>query len=203
MTVETQSRLESTTLPRYVSGPRAVGWWGIAFLVVIELTVFGSLISSYFYLAGNSPEWPQDGLKPPELLLPSINSLLLLASVIPMAWAVKGIQKGDDRQLRIGLAIAFVMGLVFLVLKYIEYSDKSYTWATNAYGSIVWTIVGFHTAHVIATLLKTAAIWVLANQGYFRADRHVAVDGNALYWYFVVGIWVPLYGVLYWAPRWL
>ena len=36
-----------------------------------------------------------------------------------------------------------------------------------------------------------------------NADRHVAVDGNALYWYFVVGIWVPLYVVLYWAPRWL
>lgn len=203
MTVETQRRMESTDLPRYVSGPRAVGWWGIVFLVVIEVTVFSSLISSYFYLAGNSPEWPQDGLEPSELLLPTLNTLLLLSSVIPMGWAVKSISKGNQFGLKAGIAISFVIGLLFLILKVIEYSDKSYTWATNAYGSIVWTMIGFHTVHVIATLLKMAAIWVLANQGYFRADRHVAVDGNAIYWYFVVGIWIPLYFTIYWAPRWL
>jgi cytochrome c oxidase subunit I+III len=51
--------------------------------------------------------------------------------------------------------------------------------------------------------LKIAAIWAVAQQGYFNEERYVAVEGNALYWYFVVGIWVPLYFVLYWAPRWL
>lgn len=203
MTVETQESLDASTWPRYVSGSRAIGWWGILFLVIIELTVFGSLITSYFYLRANVPEWPPDGIHPPELFLPTVNSILFLTSVIPMAWATRGIKQGKPGRLKIGFAIAFAIGLVFLVLKYIEYSGKSYTWETNAYGSITWTIIGFHSAHVIATLLKTAAIWVLAYQGYFNEERHVAVEGNALYWYFVVGIWVPLYFVLYWAPRWI
>ncbi|MBX3001224.1 MAG: heme-copper oxidase subunit III [Caldilineaceae bacterium] len=203
MRVETRQRIDASNLPRYVTGPRAVGWWGVAFLVVIELMVFGSLVSSYFYLAGNSPQWPQDGLKPPELLLPTITTLVLLAGVIPMAWGVKGIQKGSALRLKTGLVLSFLIGATYLVLKYVEYSDLDYTWATNAYASIVWTMIGFHSAHVLATLLFMAAVFVLAQQGYFREDRHVAVQCNALYWYFICGSWPLLYVVLYWSPRWL
>jgi cytochrome c oxidase subunit I+III len=202
-TVTVGGSSHTTVLPRWVSGSRSVGWWGILFLVIIEVTVFGSLISSYFYLRAGVPQWPPDGIEPSELFLPTLNSILLLASVIPMYWAVKQIKQGSRKNLLIGLATVFFIGLIFLVLKYVEYSDKPYTWETNAYGSIVWTVVGFHTAHVIATMLKIAAIWVAAWKGFFNAERHVAVEGNALYWYFVVGIWAPLYVMLYWAPRWL
>ena len=46
--------------------------------------------------------------------------------------------------------------------------------------------------------------------GFIRSDRGVGpieekrfvdVEENAVYWYFVVGAWLPIYGVIYWAPR--
>jgi cytochrome c oxidase subunit III len=86
-------------------------------------------------------------------------------------------------------------------LKYIEYSGLDYNWATNAYGSIVWTITGFHSAHVLALVLKTIVVAVLAFKGYFNEERHAAVDANGLYWHFVVIVWVPLFFTLYIAPR--
>jgi cytochrome c oxidase subunit III len=203
MRAGTRRVINGAAITAFASGTNAVAWWGIFFLIVIELTVFSTLISSYFYLRAAVADWPPDGISPPSLLLPTANSLFFIASVIPIALSVRRIKQGNQRGLLIYLAVAFVMGAIFLALKYVEYSDSPYLWTTNAYGSIVWTMVGFHSAHVFATLLKIAAIAVAAWQGTFDEVRHAAVEGNALYWYFVVGIWVPLYFVIYWAPRWL
>lgn len=199
--MSTNAGVARDRLPAYVSGSRAVGWWGIVLLILIESIVFASLILTYYYLKVYAPEWPLGGIEKPKLLLPTIGATLLLGSIAPMYWAESGIRRGQKRRLRIGLAICLVMGAVFMVLKVVEYSGVDYTWSTNAYGSVVWTIVGFHSGHVIALLLKTAAIGVLAWQGYFDERRHVAVQGNALYWYFVAGVWVPLYATLYLSPR--
>ncbi len=188
-------------LPRYVSGSRSIGWWGIFLLIVIESVVIGSLIFSYFYLKASSASWPQGGISPPDLLLPSLNALILVASAAPIWWSERSARRGDRNGIVLGLGVGIALALVFLALKVVEYSGQSYTWRTNAYGSIVWTITGFHSIHVLAMLLKSAAIAVVAWQGYFDARRHVAVQGNALYWYFVVAAWAPLFATLYLSPR--
>ena len=56
---------------------------------------------------------------------------------------------------------------------------------------------------VSSAVVGTAAVGVLAMQGYFTEDRHIAVDVDAFYWYFVALAWIPLYGVIYWLPRML
>ncbi len=181
-------------------GIQPPAWWGIAFLILIETVVFASLVASYYYLASGAEQWPIE-VNPPDLLLPAVNALILFASSIPIWWADSGIQKGDKRRLKIGLSIGFVMGLLFLILKYIEYSNLDYNWATNAYTSVVWTITGFHSVHVIALLLKTSVALVLAFQGYFNEERNMGVVSNGLYWHFVVVMWVPLFFTLYLFPR--
>ena len=37
--------------------------------------------------------------------------------------------------------------------------------------------------------------------GPIEEHRFVDVEENAVYWYFVVLAWLPIYGVIYWAPR--
>lgn len=188
-------------LPEMVSGSRGTGWWGILFIVVIESTVFAALIASYFYLYAGSTEWPQEGIDPPALLLPTINAFILFASVIPMYWGDHSIRRGDLHNLRVGRAIGAVLLVLFLVLKWIEYSSLSYDWGTNAYGSIVWTITGFHVTHVIIVLLKTLATQVLAWKGFWNEHRHLTVQTTTLYWFFVAGVWVPLFATLYLFPN--
>lgn len=190
-------------LPANLSDKRAPIWWGMVLMIAIEATVFGALIASYFYLKVGAPVWPPDGIAPPDLLLPSINAGILLLSSLPVWWADRGIQKGDTGRLKLGLAVGFLMGVVFLVLKYIEYSGNDYSWSTNAYGSIVWTITGFHSAHVIVLLIKTLVVEVLAFRGYFSEQRNIGVQVNGLYWHFVVLAWVPLFATLYLSPRFL
>jgi heme/copper-type cytochrome/quinol oxidase subunit 3 len=184
-------------------GGKSPAWLGMALLILIEAVVFASLISSYLYLRSKAEIWPLDGLKAPDLLLPTLNAVLLIASVIPMYIADRGIRKGNQAHLRFGLIAGLIMAAVFLGLKAYEYSNLDYDWSTNAYGSIVWTITGFHSAHVLALLLKTVIIIVLAFMGYFTARRHVGVTANGLYWYFVVVVWIPLFALLYLLPNFL
>jgi len=196
-----RAAVDVSSLPVLVTGPRAPLWWGMVLLLAIESTVFASFATTYLYLRFLAPQWPPMGIDAPGLLLPSINTGVLIASGAAMAWGDAGVKKGNTRQLLIGLAAAVGLGLVFLVLKVIEYRDVSYRWDTNAYGSIVWTIVVFHSTHVASVLLKGTAVAALALKGHFTAERRLGVQINGLYWQFVVAVWVPLYVLLYWVPR--
>lgn len=188
------------SLPTNVDGEQASGWWGIVLLIAIESTVFSALMFSYFYLYSNASVWPPADIEPSDLWLPSIMTIILLSSSIPIIWADRGIRKDDRKQLVIGYTIAFVLGLAFLVLKGIEFSEKPYQWDTNAYGSIFWLVSGFHALHLLAALLKNASTQVLGWMNYFHHHRFVFVETTAIYWNFVVILWIPLFIVLYLFP---
>lgn len=190
-------------LPQFVPATRAVSGWAIIFVLIIELTLFATLISSYFYLRAAVPDWPPGDIPLPDLLFPTLNGLFFLLSVLPVALSVRKIKQGNPQAMMRNLAIACVMGLIFLGLTGYEYSQFAYDWTANVYASLVWTIVIIHGLHVFSGLLMMGAVWVAAYQGIFNQTRHAAVEGNAWFWYFGVAIWVPLYVVLYWSPRWM
>jgi cytochrome c oxidase subunit III len=193
--------VDVSDLPVLGSGRQVPVYWGMWGLILIEATVFASLIASYFYLRMVAPEWPPAGVKPPELLLPTVNTVVLGASAYFMHRADTGIRKGDTGWLKLGLAISVVLAIAFLVIKVIEYSGVDYRWDSHAYGSIVWTLTGFHAFHVTAVILKTFVILALAARGYFTRDRNIGVVANGLYFNFVALVWLPIYAVLYYAPR--
>jgi cytochrome c oxidase subunit III len=189
------------TLPTLVSGNRSPGWWGIVFLLVIETVVVTSLIASYFYLKAYAPRWPPAGYEAPDLLLPFVSTGILFLSIVPMYWSLWAIRRDRRMQHMVAIAIVLVMGAVFLGMKVVEYSDKEYVWSTNAYGSIVWTMIGFHSAHLIAAMLKSLGTLIVAWFGFFNSRRYVSVQTNMMYWFFVVGIWIPLFLTIYISPH--
>ncbi len=190
-----------TGLPTYATGNASHGWWGIVLLVMIESVVFSGLISSYFYLFANATVWPPDGVSAPKLLIPTIYSVILTLSILPAWIADRALRQGDIDGLRLWRAIGTVMLIVFLGLKAYEYLNIDYTWEDTAYGSIVWTISGFHAAHVLIVVIKTLATQTLAWMGFFHERRRSAVQGTTLYWLFVVAVWVVLYPIMYLFPN--
>lgn len=193
--------LDLSHLSPYTFGAQSTVYWGMLGMILIESVVFASLIASYFFLRAHADAWPPPGTDPPKLLLPTINTLVLLLSSLVLHWADTGIRAGKQRRLAWGLLGAAVLGAVFLVLKVVEYSSVTYKWDTHAYGSIVWLIIGFHSAHVATLLLKTVIVDLLAFRRYFTQERRIGVTINGIYWHFVVLVWLPLYVVLYLVPR--
>jgi cytochrome c oxidase subunit III len=181
-------------------GPEANIWWGIAGLITIEIVVFGTFISSYFYYKATTTDWPPE--PPPDLLLPLLNTLVLVGSSAAIFIADRGIAKGSQQRLRWGLVASTVLAVVFLVLKYLEFDQKEYRWDSHSYGSIVWTMLSLHALHVFSVMLKSAVMTVLAFKGYFTRHSYIGVQVNGLYWHFVVLIWVPIFITVYLSPRW-
>lgn len=196
--------LDASDLKRGGDHDRHPLWWGIVGLLAIETTVFATLVASYFYLRMGADAWPPEPLLMPELLLPTVNTFILMVSSGVMVWGDQSSRKGNQRSLAIALTVSILLAIIFLALKAYEYLEEvGFTWEMHAYGSIVWTIVGFHSAHVTALVLKTIVMATLAWKAYFIPERRIAVTVNGLYWHFVVVIWIPLYVVLYLSPRFL
>lgn len=193
--------LDLSSLPDSPPDHRATLFWGIWGLVVVEGVVFATLVTSYFYLKIHNPEWPPAGTKPPDLWLPTLNLFILTLSSLPMHLADKGVKRDDQKALRFGLVCSIALAVTFLVIKVIEYSHIHYQWDTHAYGSVVWTITGFHSAHVLALILKTTIITIMAFRGRFHSDDRLPITVNGVYWHFVVVVWMPLYFTLYITPH--
>jgi heme/copper-type cytochrome/quinol oxidase subunit 3 len=176
------------------------GWWVMILVIGTEAMLFAYLLFSYFYLASMSRgAFPPGGV--PELRLSAPNTVILLASSATMYWGERGIREGNERRLRIGMLITLVLGIIFLTIQGIEYSRKPFTLSTNAYGSLFFTITGFHGAHVFVGLLMNVVVQIWAWRGWFTRERHLAVTNVATYWHFVDAVWLVVFTTLYITPR--
>ena len=54
---------------------------------------------------------------------------------------------------------------------------------------------------MLALILKTTLISVMAFRGRFHSEDRLPVTVNGVYWHFVAIVWIPLYFVLYISPH--
>jgi cytochrome c oxidase subunit 3 len=192
--------LDVAQLPSYAFGHRSLMWWGTMGVIAIEATVFGLAVMSYFFLRSQAREWPL-GVPPPELLWGTLNTVILLASLIPNAYTKRAAEAHDLGKVRIGMVVCILFAVAFIAVRFAEFGALNVRWDTNAYGSIVWLLLGLHTVHLLTDFFDSAVLGVLMFTGPLEGKRYVDVSENAWYWYFVVAAWVPIYAVIYWAPR--
>ena len=175
-------------------------WWGTAGLMAIESTVFAIAIVVYFYLRSHADSWPMSA-PPPELSWGTINTVILVLSVVPNHFAKRAAERLDRGGVRLWLTVCLVVALVFLVVRGFELGALNVRWDANAYGSVVWLLMILHTVHLVTDTWDTTVLDVLFFTGPLEGKRYVDVSENALYWYFVVLSWLPIYAVVYLAPR--
>lgn len=202
-TTTTETMTGHDPIPHFVTGSKSTGWWGIVMLLLIETAVFTGLIASYYYLFANADVWPAGNASNPELGVPIVYSIILLASGALGFMGNKAMERGDLRRMQVLRLSGCVALVVFLGLKAYEYINLDYLWNDSAYASIMWTIAMFHSAHVLSVLLKEGAIQALAAKGFFTEQRRGAVEGATLYWMYVVLMWIPLFLTLYIFPNYV
>ena len=193
--------LDVSALPPGAFGSRSLTFWGTLGVVVIEGTVFALAIGAYFYLVTRLPAWPPHGVAAPDLRWGTLNTLILLASLIPNELARRAGEHVDLPRVRIWLVACLVFALGFNVIRVYEFTHLNVMWDHDAYGSIVWLLLGLHTTHIVTDFLDSSVLTVLMFTGPVEEHRFVDVEENAVYWYFVVLAWLPIYGVIYWTPR--
>ncbi len=185
--------------PEQASEGRPVGWYGMVFFLASEAVFFANLIASYLYLRVRAGAWPPtvEHLTRPDILIPGINSIILVSSSFVMHYAVSSIKKGNKNGLTIGLGVTALMGLVFLAGQAYEYVHNGFGPWDGLYGSVFYTLTGFHGAHVTFGILFMLVVFFRAMRGDFSKNHHFAVTSIEMYWHFVDVVWVLLFLVLY------
>jgi cytochrome c oxidase subunit 3 len=186
-------------LPIGGDGKRSSGWWGVCALVVTEGSLFGYLLFSYFYLASQTAQnWPPEGL--PKLGMASVNTIVLLTSSVLVWTSEHCIRKRCMRQSRWLMSFAIVLGICFVAIQFNEWRTKTYNLTSNLYGSLYFTITGFHMFHVIIGLIILSLLLVWNLLGHFSEGRFVSAKIGGIYWHFVDVVWLFVFSIIYLIP---
>lgn len=177
----------------------ALGMW---LFITTEAALFVLMFFAWFYLASNNHRWPLHEL--PEYTKALIMAGILIASSICAEIGKKGMARGSNGTLQLLLGITLALAVVFLYMSWLDYSARleKLTPHANAYGSISYTIISLHLAHLLLGMLMLIFVLARSFAGHFTEYRHVAVRNSVLYWHFVDVVWLFVVVIVYLSPHW-
>jgi cytochrome c oxidase subunit III len=187
-------------LPRTVFGHRSLMWWGTLGFIIIEGSTLFICVASYFYLRRNFTTWPPEHVFRPALVIPTIQAALMLVSNIPMRWADRASSRMDVGGVRTGFLICSVLAIIMTVLRWFEFRSLNVRWDSNAYGSVAWATLTAHGTLLLLEMAETVAFTMLLVKGPVEERDLAGASDNALYWYFMTGVWIPLYVIVFLSP---
>jgi heme/copper-type cytochrome/quinol oxidase subunit 3 len=168
--------------------------------MVIEGFTILLMMASYFYLRQNEFAWPPGRTPRPDLLIPTINTVLLLLIIVPMRGVDKAAKRMDRAGVARGLAIATAMTVVVAVLRWWELMALNVKWDAHAYASAAWGVVVLHSTLVAVDVFETGTLAALFMSRKARRKHYPDASDAADYQYFLSLAWIPVYLAVYWGP---
>ena len=184
-----------------------IGMW---LFLLSEILLFGGLFilySSYRYknpLDFHLAAWELNRV------LGTINTLILITSSLFIALSIFFIQKGDRKLSIIFLSATIFWGLLFLGVKYVEWTVKIghglYPNSPRLLGrnkgevlfyGLYYSMTGLHGLHVLVGLFVLSVMLVLMWKGKLNKNRFVPLENTGLYWHLVDIIWIFLFPLFY------
>jgi cytochrome c oxidase subunit 3 len=193
--------LDVSGLPTVVFGPRALLWWGTIGFAVIEGFTLVLMAASYFYLRTNEYDWPPGRTPNPSLLIPTLNTILLVLVIVPMLSVKRAAERFDRMGVARGALIATGMTVVVNVLRWFELMAIGVRWDAHAYASAAWGLVVLHSTLIVVDVFETGIIGLLFLTGRAKRKHFPDASDAADYQLFLSLVWVPVYLIVYWGPR--
>jgi len=144
-----------------------------------------------------------------------VNTVVLITSSFTVAWGLDFAARGRGDRTRLLFGASIALALVFLALKYVEYSEhfhegqlpgRYFTYEGLGPGpggpifyALYYLITGLHGIHVVIGMTVLAVIGFRAGQGAYTAEYHVPVELAGLYWHLVDLIWIFVFPLIYLA----
>ena len=195
------SNVDVSGLPTTTFSHRSLAWWGTLGFMAIEATTLFIAVVSYFYLSRNFQTWPPEHTLRPSVLWPTVQVVLLLASLIPTVLADRAAYRIDLPKLRQWFIVMLIFEVAAVFIRWQEFLSLNVRWDSNAYGSAAWSLVGLHTTLLVADLFETAILTAILFSDRLL-DRHYSdATDVTFYWYFLVAMWIPIYVIVYFSPR--
>lgn len=132
-----------------------------------------------------------------------LNTVMLMVSSVALQWARVAARRGDAGGTTMGLALGGFFAIAFLLGQlwvWQHLRGLGYFVASNPANSFFYLLTGLHGLHLVGGLVawgRTAArMWRGAHAQQVRAS----VELCAVYWHFLLVVWLMLFGLLV-SPR--
>lgn len=170
--------------------------FGVVLFLASELMFFAALFAAYYELRAGRAQWP-----PPMVHLDiaeaSFGTLLLFAASAVMVLSTRAMDRNNFAAARWWTASAIVAAVGFVAVALHGYARNTFTIGTNAYGSIYYTMTGFHLLHVIAGIGILTALLVGMRSRALQSNRRAGAEAMTYYWHFVFVVWLGIFATIY------
>lgn len=160
---------------------------------------FAALFAAYYDLrnqAVGTGAWP-----PPDvhldLLDSSIGTSLLFLSSMLAILMTRALDRDRLRAARGWLFGAIACGIGFVALGLYGYGRNAFSISSSAYGSLYYTMTGFHLVHVIVGVLLLVGMYLGLRSPALRANHRAGAEAISYYWHFVFVVWLGIWGSIY------
>ena len=196
-----------TTLAHRDYAGSKLGMWLFLFT---EILLFGGLFLVYSVYRSMHPRDFHAAAAGLSTVLGTVNTVILLTSSLTMALAIPALQRGNTRRSVLLQAATIVLGLVFLVNKYFEWSGHIHEGLypnapellTRSHGEILfyglyYVMTGLHGIHVVAGLVLIGIMMALTIRKNITGGDYGKLENAGLYWHLVDLIWIYLFPLFY------
>lgn len=167
---------------------------GLGFFLAIVGSLFALLTGAYF-MRRELGDWQP--LPVPGILW--FNTGALVLSSLALEWCQRAVRRGDQSQLRTGLAVAAAFAVLFLggqLIAWQELSAAGYYVSGNPANSFFYLVTGLHGLHIVGGLVALGwATFKAWGRGPIASVR-LNVELCATYWLFMLFVWMVLFSLL-------
>jgi cytochrome c oxidase subunit 3 len=171
--------------------------FGLATFLVADGMTFAGFFAAYLTFRAVNP-LPSGSNYELELVLPTINTALLILSSFTFHRAGRALLTDRLPACRFWLGISAGLGVAFLAGQMVEYFHLPFGLTDNLFASTFYALTGFHGLHVtLGVICILVVLLQVGRTGTVSPRTPFGLEAAELYWHFVDGIWVVLYGLLY------
>ncbi len=172
--------------------------FGVYIFLISDSMTFLGFFAAFLIYRAIMPVWPPEGTPELELLIPIINTAILVTSSFVMHKGQVALKNNDIKGLQKWFGITAAMGIAFLLGQGYEYFHAEMGLTTNLFSSCFFAITGFHGLHVtVGVLLILSVLWRSRTEGHYSSSSHFGVEAAEIYWHFVDVIWLVLFVLIY------
>jgi len=185
---------------------------GMWIFLLTEVLLFGGLFVTYGIFRAWYPEMFFNAHKHLDVLLGSVNTIVLISSSVTMALAIRSLQVNSKQHAIMFLILTLLFAATFMVIKYFEYSHKielgqlpgrMYTYTgvqgsnPHIFFSVYFAMTALHGLHVLIGMIVIGWVLYRTIKNHFSHEYYTPVEMTGLYWHLVDMIWIFLFPLLY------
>lgn len=186
--------------PKVGSALEPPGGMMIWLFIFLELVAFGAAFGAFVAMRAGELATFEASQAKLDQALGLANTLVLVTSGFLVALANVSYHRGESRTTVRWLSGAIALGVVFMVLKSVEYADKiahGITTGVNTFFDFYWMLTAFHLAHVLGGAFILAYMARKIHRGETFAAPDFNLTTGSAFWHMCDLIWVLLFPVLY------